>query len=204
MRILRLLCFGATLLGAATAGATVANDICAPSANPCVVARDFVLTPTSILNFGTRALQITSAGSLDAGGTTMVIMAGSVVLQAGARLTSVGGDIDIVTTGGIQVLTGSRIARIDTSGPDAGLIILQAGGPVQIDGDLMADATSTVGDGNSIDITGSTITVGPTARLFSQGGRTGFGDEISLTAPGNITVNGELDASGGDSGGVIT
>jgi Dictyostelium (slime mold) repeat len=204
MRTLTLLCFGATLFGAATAGATVANDICAPSANPCIVARDITLTANSVLDFGTRALQITSAGSLDAVDSSMVIFAGSVVLQAGARVLTAGGDVDVTTTGGIQVLTGSKVAKIDTSGPDGGAITLEADGPVQIDGDLRADATSVIGDGSFIDVTGSTITVGPSARLFARGGRTGFGDDISLTANGSITVGGDLDASGGDSGGTIT
>ena len=170
MHILRLLCFGATLLGAATAGATVANDICAPSADPCIIARNITLTANSLLDFDTRALRITGAGSLDAGTSDMAILAGSVVLEAGARLLSSGGDIDVTATGVIQVLTGNKIAKIDTSGPDGGAITLFADGAVQIDGDLDSDATSGTGDGNTIDVEGATVTVGANARPYRARG----------------------------------
>jgi cysteine-rich repeat protein len=59
------------LLGAvpATAGtpAATANDVCASTANPCVVNRVYDVAPNAVLDFGTRSLSMTGAGQFNFG-----------------------------------------------------------------------------------------------------------------------------------------
>ena len=44
--------------------ATVASDICSPSANPCVVSSTKGVTPGSTLDFGSRALDVKNKNML--------------------------------------------------------------------------------------------------------------------------------------------
>jgi len=67
-----------------TAHATTANDLCSASANPCLITGDNSLTPGSVLDVGTRALQVRPTGRLRVpSGSTLQITAGSLRIEAG-------------------------------------------------------------------------------------------------------------------------
>src|SRR5438128_12568302 len=77
--------------------ATTAADLCAASADPCVVDRTISVTTGSTLDLGSRALEVSRTGTLDVGAGTMTIHAGSLRLVAGALLSGRAGTITIVT-----------------------------------------------------------------------------------------------------------
>jgi hypothetical protein len=168
------------------------------------VAVTVTITSGSVLDFGTRTLVLTSAGTFDAGAGSMAIRAANLVLQPGARLASAGGSIDVQVTGDIDVQTGASRARIDVSGSSGGNLTLTAGDMVSIDGLLLAAATAAAGDGGLIDVSGSAVRVGAEGRVSAMGGRSGIGGDVTLAAADtDLTVAGTLDASGLD-GGAIT
>src|SRR5437867_11451903 len=75
-----------TLLIAAPVGATTATDICGSNADPCVVSSPKTVAAGSILDFGTRQLDVKSGGSLTVSSGLMTIKAGSVRLESGGDL----------------------------------------------------------------------------------------------------------------------
>src|SRR2546428_455712 len=83
--------------------ATTAADLCAASADPCVVDRTISVTTGSTLDLGSRALEVDRNGTLDVGAGTMTIRAGSLRLVAGGVLAGHGGTITIVTTGPVSL-----------------------------------------------------------------------------------------------------
>ena len=60
--------------------ATVADDLCAPAADPCVVAGDVSVDPGSTLDFGPRTLQL-AAGALVSWTGDLHIIAGQCDFQ---------------------------------------------------------------------------------------------------------------------------
>jgi hypothetical protein len=205
MRILRLIAALGTLLPAGHAFATTATDIpclaSSPPPNPCVVAQDVPVAGGSILDFGTRGLVVTAAGTLDAGIGNMTIRAGSLVLQPGALLVSQGGFIEVDTAAAIEVQAADTKAKVDVSGTSGGDITFGAGGDLTIAGQLLANAGVVTGDGGSIDVTGARVTIGSIAKLAAQGGDGGTGGDISVTSTqGSIALSSTIDTSGGDGG----
>src|SRR5262245_40092817 len=89
-------------LGAEAARATTAADLCAPSADPCVVSTTIAVANGSTIDLGTRELQIGHTGTLDVGGGSMTIVARVVRLVGGALKghpgAGDGGSITIQTT----------------------------------------------------------------------------------------------------------
>src|SRR5689334_12461310 len=88
--MLRVVLCSITLLASALivapADATVATDICAANADPCVVSSPKNVAGGSILDFGTRQLDVKNGGSLTVSGGLMTIKAGSVRLESGGDL----------------------------------------------------------------------------------------------------------------------
>ena len=99
------------VLAAATARAGTpagtANDICASNANPCNVTSVFDIAPNSILDFGTRTVNVSGSGQLDFG-------AGSGRLQCG-NLTA--------TTAGTFL---NASGPLSSGGSASGLVLLLA------------------------------------------------------------------------------
>jgi hypothetical protein len=194
------------LLAARGALATTASQIpCLPSSPapmPCVVDSSVSITASSILDFETRGLTITTHGELDAGGGDMAILAESVVVQAGGLILSRAGSIDITTTGDIRIeVSGTVRGRIDVSGDSGGFLTLTAGGELVIAGQLLGTGDLSTGDGASIDVTGRNVTL--SGRISATGGPTGVGGDISVSAViGGVTMGGTIDASGGDGGAI--
>jgi cysteine-rich repeat protein len=58
------------------ATATVANDVCAPAADPCSVTQKYDVTPGAVLDFGTRSVAVTGSGQFNFGAGNGTILAG--------------------------------------------------------------------------------------------------------------------------------
>jgi cysteine-rich repeat protein len=203
----------AALLVPGGAGATTAADLCAPAAPACVVTQSREVDPGSILDFGSRPLTVRAGASLDVGPGTMTIMAASLTLEPGAALlargrgtSERGGLVSVTTTGDIRLAaSGQTRARIDLSARDAGgRLRLRAGGSIDLQGDLAAQATTAggVGGGLDIDALGSVI-LAAGAQLKASGGGAARGGSVTVAGTEGVLLAGPIDASGGD-GGIIT
>jgi hypothetical protein len=84
------------------------DDICAPAADPCVVAQDYDIVDGSVLDFGTRTLQVTVNGVLDTNTGQATILCGSFTTDAG-------------TVQALKVRGGNGLGGID-----GGLLTLEA------------------------------------------------------------------------------
>src|SRR5262249_33914807 len=87
--------------------ATTADNLCASSANPCVVSTAVPGDNNSVIDLGTRELRIASGGALDVGSGTMTILAGQLTIATngflrGAPASGDGGTIN-VTAGGATI-----------------------------------------------------------------------------------------------------
>src|SRR5262245_66373764 len=85
-----------------SAFATTADDLCSAAADPCVVSATRTVTPGSILDFGTRQLDVKSTGSLVVNGGLMTINAGSVRVETHGEILSV---LANITAGSIKTTT---------------------------------------------------------------------------------------------------
>jgi hypothetical protein len=141
----------AAVLAVREAGATTATDVCPLSADPCVLSRTIVITSGSLLDFGTRALELRQGGVLDVRAGAMTIRAGRLRLAPGAALLgrggATGGSVTVHTTGAIMVeAAGTTRARMDVAADaQAGTVVLDAGGDVTIAGTVVAKANTMAG-----------------------------------------------------------
>ena len=175
-----------------------ATDLCPANADPCFVNAPHTVASGSVLDFGTRALELGANGRLDVGAGSTSIIAGQLLLGGGARLVGAGGVIGVTVSGAIMV---DGNARIDVSADRAGWITL-TGANVRINGLVAARATTGL-DGGNIDVRAGEATIGGTARLSVKGGDEGFGGLVTLATDRALTMDGVIDASGGDGGGAI-
>jgi hypothetical protein len=108
----------------------------------------------------------------------------------------------IQTTGAVAVQrSGSSIGRINVSGDAVGgTISIQAGGAVNISGDLHADKLSSLASGGSIVIvaTGDLITTS-TSAISAIGSKLGSGT-IDFSAGGRVDLGATIDVSGDEGG----
>ncbi len=191
----------------ATALGTVANDVCAPTANPCFFAPGQVVNVpvNSVLDFGSRAV-VMAAGSGTklqvAPGVSVVVRAGSFTMNAGSGVLGPAANVTIDVLGSIVVARdGNSRARIDVAdeiAPGSITLITQAGDLI-VDGILDARGKSTDAGIGSIDmaIGGDIVVAGEvyaTGRGFAGGG------EVIADAGGEINVSGFIDVSGSDGG----
>src|SRR5262249_3310025 len=100
--------------------ATTANDLCSPSADPCRVTTTVSVTPGSMIDVGTRTLQIANHGILDLISGTMTLNAGTLTVDIGgllrARGTGATAGGQIIATAGVITINGG----IDASGAPGG------------------------------------------------------------------------------------
>ncbi len=192
---------------ASSASATVATDLCPPTADPCIVNTALTIDPGSIIDLGGRALQFGSAARVAVGVGTVSISAGPVRLLPGARITGgagVGGtNFEIVSSGSISLEgSGSTKSRIDVSAEAiAGAVTLHATTGITISGDIVSDGRDQDADGGLIVLDTAAGDVGVTGALSVKGGSLSGGGSIFVSAGGNIDLAQIIDVSGGDFGG---
>src|SRR5713226_4818443 len=197
-----------TTLGARPSLATVADDICSPSATPCVVSTAKTVTPGSTLDFGSRALDVRNKGSLAVGSGLMTILAGSVRVESGGNLLGstaqdTAASIKVMTSGDIHVETGANgNGTVDVSASlNPGEIDLLAHGNIVIDGQVDSNASNTQGSGGLINVTADgNVSVTGAIRAFA--GTLGLGGSVTVMAGGTLTQSGPIRADGGDGGDV--
>src|SRR5262245_58275320 len=85
LTLARFLSLCAVALCAPRTYATVADDLCPPAADPCVVNTTVTLTSGSVIDLAGRELQFGAAARVTLGAGQVKILAGSVRLLAGAR-----------------------------------------------------------------------------------------------------------------------
>src|SRR5262249_29346740 len=190
-----------------------ADDVCSPSATACTIDTQRTVADGAVLDFGERPLTIARRGNLDAGGGSMTIKAGTLIIATGGALFARGatsdlksraGSITIITTGGI--LVGSQ-ARIDLStGVGGGALEITAGGHVTLQGVIALQGTLADGTGGRLDIEakGGGITLTTLGEIRALGGGLGVGGgDVTLTADrGSVELAGPIDASGRDGGSI--
>jgi len=220
MPVFPLRFFLAVTIASASAGvamATTADDICQPSADPCLVSGTTIVASGSTLDFGSRALVFPGGSGkkleLEAGTglRSMTILAGSVAIEPGSAIVGKGGFVDIRTTGSVMVRrSGSTRARIDVSDQifpgSISIVTTGPNGDVIIEGTVTAHGTGTDADGGGVDISASTGTSGGDIVLQGEiragGGGASIGGDVSLFASGSISSSGTIDVAAGDGGAI--
>lgn len=185
---------------ATNAWATVANDLCAPSANPCVVSTTVDVTPGSEINMGARELRILSGGKLRVSGGGMKLLAAQLNVQNGGGLEARGSAS--VPGGRIECWTGSTTVagKIDAEGAPGGVVLLVSEAGVTVSGTISAKSLQGSQDGGAIAIAAQTVNV--SGQLLANGGGSAYGGSIDVRAKGDIAVSGTLDTTAGDGGAV--
>ena len=189
-----------------------ASDLCAVSADPCVVTADVTVNPNTTLDFGGRALDLRPGASLSFTSGTLTIRAGSLRVEAAASILGSAPStsfptLSIVTTGDIRVeASGTTKGKIDLSGgPQGGLIELASLGAMQVDGLLLAKATQATGFGGEIDLLGVCVGGPHDGSTCAED----FPDCGDLAVHGTCTggdrvLQGSVNASAPDEGGEVT
>jgi hypothetical protein len=201
----RLLALGLALALSATprawtaaAWATAADDLCAASADPCVVATVIAVDDGSVLDFGTRALTVARGGRLDVGSGTVAVIAGTLTIESGGEIRARGGGTE--PGGAVQVVanTISVGGTINVSGESGGGVTLTATGPLSIAGTVMAEATTSEGSGGSIGLTAASVVVD--GDLLAAGGVESSGGSVRVHTAADATIDGRIEVEGGDGG----
>jgi hypothetical protein len=174
-------------------------DLCALTADPCVVNQDHVVAAGAVLDLGGRTLQLGARAKLDVGRNPMTILAGGITMASGARILGEGGTLVLTTAQAIQIDAG---ARVDVSGAAPGRIQLTAGGDVRVGGIVTAQATDSL-DGGTVEVRGASASIGRNGALRAAGGSLGVGGYVIVGVAGAFQADGPVDASGGASGGSI-
>ena len=197
------------LAHSSSAPATVASDLCPSGQDPCEVNTAITVDPGSVIDLGGRGLQLDAAARVTLGAGAVQILAGSVRLRPGARITGATGaapsSLEIDTTGDIALeASGSTLSRIDLSAAPARAvrITLKAGGAITVAGIILSDGPSTEASGwehlARRSAAGDLVVSGT---LSANGGSDGTGGFISVEADGGkIDLAQPVDISGGEFG----
>lgn len=192
------------LASVARVGATTANDLCAPAADPCRVTTRVTVTDLSIIDVGARELRIENGGALAtavgaAAAGNMTVRAGRLTIMAnGAMLAEV---ISASKNGGEIIIEAGEITvdgRISVSGASGGSVTVGGTGRVTVGGVIDASRSANEGEGGEVLVRGGTVTV--TGNINGVGGLSGFGGDITINSTGDLTISGDIDAQGGDGG----
>jgi cysteine-rich repeat protein len=207
VRRLAVLPLLACLAVAGAAHATVADDLCAPGADPCVVNGTVTLGAGSTIDVGARALVFGAAARVTLPAGPTVLRAGTLQLLPGARITGpttgmyaaltlgVAGDVEVQAAGSVR-------ARIDLSNAfSAGVLDVTAGGTVRLDGDIVANGTTSDSVGGVVSVAAGADLLAGGGSIVLRSGSLGAGGEVTLTAVGRIALGSRVDVSGGEFGG---
>src|SRR5436190_3731899 len=189
--------------------ASTARDLCPPAADPCTVSTARTVAPDSVLDFGSRQLDITPTGSITIPSGLLTINAGSVRLETkgallgGETSDGSGANIKITTSGDVRIETGaSGDARIDVSATlNPGEIDIFAHGSVFVLGRVNAIGNGTGGAGGIVNIfSDGNTTISGSVLAYGGSGIGGLGGEITVQAGGAASTTGTVRADGADGG----
>jgi len=216
-RLGAVLVAGALLGRAALADAIDPRDLC--TGDPCSITGAWTLAPGTRLDFGTETvLRLRSGASLVVGSGTgarsLALLAGSIVLEPGARILG-GGDDAVVSLsarrGDVELqaagTTPSRImvdaAAGATQSGSAGVVAIEANRDIVVAGILDASAAGEDSTGGSIE-----LVAGGAVNLlrdvdFGASGPASWGGTLAIDAGGPVSVGGALLGAGTGQGGEL-
>src|SRR5262249_51400570 len=175
----------AALIPSPPARATVATDLCPSAQDPCEVNTALTVDPGSVIDLTGRGLQLDAAARITLGAGAVQILAGSVHLLPGARITGATGaaasSLEIDATGNIALdASGSTLSRIDLSAAPVagGTITLKAAGAITVAGIIASNGPSTEASGGTIALTSAAGDLVVSGTLSSNGGSDGSGGFI--------------------------
>lgn len=180
---------------------TVADDLCDPLDDPCVISGNNAIDDFSTLDFGSRAVVL--EGTLDVGTGEMMIEAGSFEMTADGQIrakgsnTELGGNVTIDCSGDIQ-LDGAKIGgAFVMDGLDGGnLTLISDNGSVTGSGRVNLDGMTVDGFGGFLDVNAGQ-NVSFTDRLQATGGTFGAGGDFTIITGGTIDLA-DVVLDGGD------
>lgn len=185
----------AALVGAARA--TTCDDLCAPSAEPCVVTGSVIVTPAPVIDCGPQELRVGSAGSLFVRpGDTLQIHAGNFTVQSGG---SINGRGSMTTRGGslLARITGACSIQgpIDLSGAAGGSVTLQCGADVTIAAPISTVALNRPRSDGDVTVTRRDVAV--SRPITAAGTIEGEEGSIQIRARRDLTIAATIAARGG-------
>jgi len=209
-----------------------ADDICGPTVDPCYITQTVTVVSGSLLDFGTRVVQVSGNGVIEVGGGTARIRAGRIYVQVsgtGIKLNEggLGGLLTIEAyrkcslAASVRCLTDATCAAVGagtcTAGSGAvelqgktvgnaeypGAFVVRAGGDVRIGQRIQLSGNTLLSDGGAIDISSAGSLFVDAPIEVSSGGE-GGGGSIVFDAGVDLYVRATVDAQGGDfDGGAI-
>lgn len=206
-RRLAILPLLACLLVVPAAHATVADDLCAPAADPCIVNTSVALGIGSTIDVGSRTLVLGASARVTLASGQTFVRAGSMRLLPGARITgattNLFSDLTIDVAGDFELQgAGSLRARIDLSNVlEAGVLTLNAGGTVRLDGEIAATGTGNDASGGLVLVTAGADLLAGGGSIVLRSSSAGAGGLVVLTATGRVALGARVDVSGGEFGG---
>lgn len=204
---LRILLLLACLAPVARAHATVADDLCAPAVDPCLVNTTISVTAGSTIDLGARALVLGGSARLLFSSGPTTLRAGSLRLQPGARITGAtngaASRIGVDLLGDLEMqAAGSLRARVELSNAtEGGELRAYLGGTARLDGDVVANATSNDGFGGLLEIAAAGDVLAGGGSLVLRGGSLAGGGTVLLSAAGRAALGARVDVTGGEFGG---
>jgi len=186
---------------AATVPASTPDDICLPTADPCIIDQQYEVQAPGSLDFGDRLVRMVPGGRLL---HSVAITCRDLSVEVGTKTVAfdtaepgnVAGSLDINCSGTVTI-DGKILSRGDPGGD----VRIFGGLGVTINGRIKVDGSPLGTDGGSVFldtggslITNDVITAQGIGTSYSGGPSGGF---IQLSAAADITVNGQLDSSGG-------
>jgi hypothetical protein len=209
----------------AAAVAVSADDVCAPTSDPCVVTRPIEVEAGSHLDFGLRTLRIEGAGLLDFTGGRGAVSCGrletatagpairsralsspAATLAVEARKRCSGAvrpclaDADCEGAGTCSQGDGVIELRGGIAGnaEAPGHIVLRSAGDLAVLAAVSLAGTRSESDGGSLALESSQGDVVLDGPIDASGGGGGCGGDVAVVAAGDVAVRAPIDASGGE------
>jgi cysteine-rich repeat protein len=185
-----------------------ANDVCLPSADPCVIGTTIEVVSGSLLDFGLRHVQITGGGEIDSATGSYTMRAGQLTANVSGNAFKLKGPIgDGFSSGGAVVVEILRrcsgntqvtcFSDLQCAAVDAGACSVGSGN-VNLSGKVLGSADTV---GSFVMRAGGSITVNRSVTMTGNS----FGADgglVEFAANVDVIVNDRIDAdSGGDAGG---
>lgn len=186
----------ATVL-APRAWSTTANDLCAPTADPCVVSTNVLATAGSVIDVGQRELQIIGSGQLRVNGGNLTLRGRRISSGPSTTIQTTAGRNDpagsLVITAQQVVITGT----LNVSGSPAGSLDVDAVESIAISGTLQGRSESSGSSSSVVSLTAPTVVLSGQVLLNDRFGETG--GDIFVTAD-TIVTTANVNVDGGDGG----
>lgn len=187
------------LLGVATPSlATTADDLCASTADPCVVTAAIAATPNSVIDVGDRELQLAGNGSITVQSGTLTLR-GRRIATGVNTLIRTSGPTRADPAASLEIVADDVFlaGQIDARGSPAGDVDVTGTTSLTFSGILRGRAEAADASASTVTMIGSTVLLAGSIEL--EGGREDAGGDLSV-AGGAVTLAGSIAVTGGDGG----